>query len=121
VKGDGRNAKAICIQNSLQQAFEIAKKNPQKRRRLNLETIDQDVLEVLWVKAVAVCNLSFRLVECPEFRAFLIYLNSDITDVLAKNHSDVKKWVVRQFIEIKITIREGLHSARLKIHISLNL
>lgn len=58
-KGDGQDAKAQQIQQSIKQALEIAAANPQKRRRLDTDTIKQDKLEVLWVRAVAACNLHF--------------------------------------------------------------
>jgi hypothetical protein len=71
-KGNGRDAKTQQIQHSMEQAFAIAAANPQKRRRIDPETINQDELEVLYVRAIAAANLPFRLVECPEFRALLI-------------------------------------------------
>jgi hypothetical protein len=77
----------------------IAKANPQKRRRLNLLTLKQDNVKVLWVRAYI--NLPFRLVKYTEFYVFLIYLNTDVKYILAKSYIVVRKWVVRQYKGIK--------------------
>jgi hypothetical protein len=58
--GDGPDARAKRIQSSLETAFAIAEANPQKRHRLDPPTIKQDVIAVLWVRAVAACNLPTR-------------------------------------------------------------
>jgi hypothetical protein len=59
----------------------MAEENPRKRRRLNDqagESIDPDKLEVLYVRFITASSLPFRLVECPEFRALLTYINNYI-------------------------------------------
>jgi hypothetical protein len=121
IKGDERDAKATRIQQSMEQAFAIAAHNPHKRRKLDGETIKQDELEVLWVRAIVAANLPFRLVESPEFRAFLIYLNDEVTDTLPKNHTDIRKWVIRQYKSMKGMLKVAIRNARSKIHISLDL
>ncbi|OLL26463.1 putative AC transposase [Neolecta irregularis DAH-3] len=123
-KNDSRNAKAKSQQISLNQAFQIAKQNPQKRCRLDDgpgESINPDHLEVLFVKMIAACSLPFRIVECPEFRAFLYYLNVDIDTWLPGSHNTIKRWVIRQYKSQKERIKQHLHSARSKIHISCDI
>jgi hypothetical protein len=118
---DDRDSRAQQIQTSMEQTFAIAEAHPQKRRRLDPETIQQDRLEVLWVRAVASCNLSFRLVESTEFRAFLIYLNQEVENTLAKSHTDVQKWVIRQYEALKDIVKTSLHKALSKIHLCIDL
>jgi len=105
----------------MEQAFAITAANPQKRRRIDPESINQDELEVLYVRAIAATNLPFRLVECPEFCALLIYLNKDVGNTLAKSHTDVRKWVIRQYNGMKGIVRNSLYNAQSKIYISLDL
>jgi len=78
-----KEARAKNIQIDIARAIESAKENPHKRRRLNDSNkgnllLNGDVVKVLYVKFIFACNLPLRLVECPEFRAFLYYLNADI-------------------------------------------
>ena len=67
---------------NIEDAIASAVENPQKRRKLNKEEattdFNPDVAEILYIKFIAVCNQPLRLVECPEFRTFLFYLNKDI-------------------------------------------
>ena len=78
----------------MEQAFVITATNPQKRRRIDPETINQDELKVLYVRAIAAANLPFRLVKFPKFHALLIYLNKDVGNTLVKSHIDVRKCVI---------------------------
>ena len=89
-----RGVKAINIQKSIEQALAIAEANPTKRRRLNTDTIKQDKLEALQVHAIVSYNLSFRLVENLEFRAFIKYLNEDAELLLAQDYTQVRRQVI---------------------------
>jgi hypothetical protein len=78
----------------------VAEENPQKRRKLNdLDggdmPLDGDILEVLYVRFIAACNMPLRLVECPEFRALLSYLNKDVNRWLNHTHNTIRTWVIR--------------------------
>ena len=62
------------------------------------------------------------MVDNPEFRAFILYLNSEAEEFLAKGATDVRKWVMRQFKGLKkSTTIPVLRNARTKIHISCDL
>ena len=119
--GSARGVKVMNIQKSMEQALATAEANPTKRRRLDTDTIEQDKLEALWVRAIVSCNLSFRLVENVEFRAFIKYLNEDAELLLAQDHTQVRRWVIHQFNGMKVTIKATLQKARSKIHISCDL
>lgn len=119
-----RETRAINQQASIQYAMDIARENPQKRRRLNEnqgESIDPDQLEVLYVRWVSACSVSFRMVECPEFRALLYYVNKDIDTWLPGSHNTVQDWVVRQYETQKAKIKASLKKSKTKIHISCDL
>jgi dihydropteroate synthase len=62
------------------------------------------------------------LVSNPEFRAFILYLNAQAEEFLAKGASGVKRWVKRQYYTLKVsTIIPVLRKARTKIQISCDL
>jgi hypothetical protein len=65
--------------------------NPYKRRRLDAKEVSQDELETLWVRCLVSCNLSFNIVANPEFRAFVLYLNSTAKEFLTKGASGVRR------------------------------
>ena len=80
--------------------MEGTEENPQKRRKLvdsdgGAVPLNGDVIEVLYVKFISARNMPLRLVECPEFRAFLYYLNKDIDRWLPATHNTVRGWVLR--------------------------
>ena len=55
--------------------------HPQKRRKMHESdghSINPDMLEILWIQVVVACHFALRLVEIPQFRTFLLYLNKDI-------------------------------------------
>jgi hypothetical protein len=119
-----REARALNQQISIQQAMSIAQENPYKRRRLNDDSgssLDPDQLEVLYVKWVTACSVSFRMVECPEFRALFSYVNKDIDTWLPNSHNTIKEWVLRRFEDQKVKVKQSLNSSRTQIHISCDL
>lgn len=124
LKGAPRTAKVTTIRSILEQARVSAGENPRKRRRLNDQpgdSIDPDQLEALYVRFITACSLPFRLVECPEFRAFLAYLNSDIVTWLPDTHETIRKWTMRQYEGHKVKVKQRILSAKSKIHISCDL
>ena len=111
-------------QRSIESAMELAEARKQKRRRLDGGAggdLDPDVLEVLYTKFIVAHHESLRLVECPEFRAFLKYLNTETDAWLPEEHSTIKTWIIRQFNAQKVLTRAVLASALSTIHISCDL
>jgi hypothetical protein len=113
-------------QRSIEQALELAETQSFKRRKLNTtcsdgHSLDGGHLEVLYVKFLTACHLPLRLVECPEFRDLLNYINNDIDTWLPTSHTTVTHWVLRQFDSMKQQMKSRLHSARTDIHISCDL
>ena len=83
--------------------------------------LNSATIESLFMRWVALNNQALGLVECPEFRAFLTYLNSNINVYLANSHVTIGSWVLNQFKIEKERIRLRLHGSRSKIHISLDI
>ena len=113
-------------QRSIDYAFELSEKQAFKRRKLNTcastgESISGSHLEVLYIKFITACHLPLRLVECPEFRDLLNYINNDIDTWLPASHTTVTDWVLRQFSSMKESMKSRLQSAHTDIHISCDL
>lgn len=113
-------------QRSIEHALKLAEDQSFKRRRLNTtgsdgHSLDGGHLEVLYIKFLTACHLPLRLVECPEFRDLLNYVNNDIDTWLPTSHATITHWVLRQFNSMKEQIKSRLHSARTDIHISCDL
>ncbi|KAK2926570.1 HAT, C-terminal dimerization domain [Fusarium oxysporum f. sp. vasinfectum] len=113
--------KVTTIRTIIEQARVAAEENPRKRRRLNDQSgdsIEPDQLEALYVRFITACSLPFRLVECPEFRALLAYINNDIETWLPDTHDTVKTWIMRQYEcqkERKLELDDpGVHNVTLK-------
>ncbi|KPA35156.1 transposase [Fusarium langsethiae] len=99
-RGAPRTTKVTTIRTILERARAVAEENPHKRRRLNDQpgdSINPDQLEVLYVRFITACSLPFRLVECPEFRALLAYINKDVDTWLPDTHETIRKWIMRQY------------------------
>ncbi|KFA45512.1 hypothetical protein S40293_10332 [Stachybotrys chartarum IBT 40293] len=123
-RGAPRTAKVATIRTILEHARAMAEENPRKRRRLNDQTgesIDPDKLEVLYVRFITASSLPFRLVECPEFRALLTYINNDIDTWLPTSHETIRKWIMRQYADRKERVKQRIQSAKSRIHISCDL
>jgi hypothetical protein len=106
--------------------MESAINNLIKKRRLAEETpmekeLDRAVLESLYVKWISTDNKALCLVKCPEFRAFLTYLNSNVNTWLPSSHSTVGQWVLNQYAIEQDRIKQRLHGARFKIYCSLDI
>jgi hypothetical protein len=98
--------------------------HPQKRDKMHErdgDSINPDMLEILWIHVIVACHFALRLVEVPQFRAFLLYLNKEIECWLPNSHKKVRGWVIRQFRIQKENIKHMIQSARSKIHISCDL
>ena len=123
-RGAPRTSKVVNIRAIFEQARLTAEESPRKRRRLNNQAGDSivpDQLEALHVRFISAYSLPFCLVGCPEFRAFLLYLNDDIDTWLPGTHETVKKWIMRQFDAEKAKVKQRLQAAKSIIHISCDI
>lgn len=113
-------------QMSIQETINTAALNTAKRRKLAEEDItekklDGAVIEALYVKWVATDNQALGVVECPAFRSFLTYINSNTNVSLPSSRSTITEWVLRQFTLEKDRVKQRVQSARTKIHISCDI
>ena len=113
-------------QRSIEHALELSQNQSFKRRKLNTtnsdgNSLDGNHLEVLYIKFLTACHLPLRLVECPEFRDLLGYINDDVDTWLPSSHTTITHWVLRQFNSMKQQMKSRLHSACTDIHISCDL
>ena len=81
-------------QRSIEHALELSENQSFKRRKLNTyggtgQSISGGHLEVLYIKFITACHLPLRLVECPEFRDLLNYINNDIDTWLPTSHTTI--------------------------------
>jgi hypothetical protein len=88
-------------QRSIEHALELSQNQSFKRRKLNTtnsdgNSLDGNHLEVLYIKFLTACHLPLRLVECPEFRDLLGYINDDVDTWLPSSHTTITHWVLRQ-------------------------
>ena len=121
-----KDIRATQQQINISDALTTAETNPRmKRRRMNdynpVSDLHPDVLEVLYVKFIATCNVPLRLVESPEFRALLSYINPDIETWLPDSHNTIREWVMKQYLDQKRRMKQRLQSSRTKIHIACDL
>ena len=113
-------------QQSIEDALELSESQSFKRRKLNTcgstgQSISGGHLEVLHVKFITACHLPLRLVECPEFRDLLNYINNDIDTWLPASHTTITEWVLRQFSAMKESMKSRLQRARTDIHLTCDL
>src|SRR6266536_4066875 len=100
-------------QRSIKHALELSENQSFKRRKLTTygstgQSISGSHLEVLYIKFITACHLPLRLVECPEFRDLLNYINNDIDTWLPTSHTTITDWVLRQFSTMKENMKSRL-------------
>jgi hypothetical protein len=78
-------------------------------------------VEVLFVKLITTGNLPLQLVQLPEFRDFIYYLNPDVEIWLPTSHQTIKTWLMRQYDIEKINIKSKIKGALTQIHLTTDL
>jgi hypothetical protein len=83
--------------------------------------IRQELLDEALVTLIAVRNLSFRVVEWPEFHAVFKIANPMMDSYFISAHSTVPKKIEKQWYTQKDIVRKKLQSAISSIHLSLDI
>jgi hypothetical protein len=83
--------------------------------------LNQDAIDEALVSLIVVRNLSFRLVESPEFHALCRVLNPESYGYIITAHSSVPKKIERSWQAQKDVVRKKLQSALSSIHLSLDI
>jgi hypothetical protein len=85
------------------------------------KVLNQDVIDEALVSLIVVRNLSFRLVESPEFHALCRVLNPESYDYIITSHSSIPRKIERSWQTQKDIVRKKLQSALSSIHLSLDI
>ena len=85
------------------------------------DQLDQALLNEALVSLVTQANLSFRIVESPEFQSFCQILNPAAKDYLTTAHSTVRSLAETMWQSQKDLLRKRVQSALSSIHISLDI
>jgi hypothetical protein len=83
--------------------------------------VRQEVINEALVTLIIVRNLSFRLVEWPEFHALCRVLNPMSGGYLISAHSTIPRRIETQWFTQKDIVRKKLQSAISNIHLSLDI
>jgi hypothetical protein len=83
--------------------------------------LDQDMIYEALVSLIVVGNLSFRMVERPEFHTFCQLLNPKANTVIPTTHSTIGRKIDQAFQTHKDSIRKKLQSALSSIHLSVDI
>jgi hypothetical protein len=83
--------------------------------------LNQQVLNQALVNLIVVRNLSFRIVESPEFHAFCQALNPESVNYITTAHSAVSKSIQESFQSQKDIVRKEVQSALTDIHLSIDV
>lgn len=76
------------IQDALKRATKSSAESKRRRIYTELNTEQLKQLVVIWL---ASCSVSFRIVENIHFRNLLIFLNSDVKEILPESHKTIRK------------------------------
>lgn len=104
---------------------QLQQHTPQAITDSELSEIDkQRILEkkfyTAFVAFLVCCQQAFRIVENPWFLGLLATL-SNLLYLLPKSHGNAREWVVSSYAKNKAKIKNALHTARSKIHLSFDL
>ena len=83
--------------------------------------LNQLVITEALITLIVVRNLSFCLVEWPEFHTLCQALNPECKGMITTAHSTVKVQVSKAWTKHKDVVRRELQSALSRIHISLDI
>ena len=82
--------------------------------------LDSVILRGLWLDLITAKSLSLRLVESPELRALLHYVNPYANKLLPIAHSTIKMDLLADFNDKKVRIKQALREAISRIHFSFD-
>ena len=83
--------------------------------------LDQDIINEALITLIIVQNVSFRIVESPEFHVFCQVLNPQSHGFVTTAHSQIGRKIRELWQTHKDTIRKKLQSALSRIHLSVDI
>jgi hypothetical protein len=118
------NKKQEIVNQQLRQLYRQAKTNG-NAEEFSLEVLetsfDQSILLETLITLIVVRNLSFTIVEWPEFHVFCQVLNKGCQGKITTTHSTVRIKVEEAWKRHKDVVRRTLQAALSHVHISLDI
>src|SRR5271170_1994853 len=108
----------------LQQLYQKAEASDQTK---NFDTymlqkiLNKDLINEALVSLITVRNLSFRMVEWPEFRILCQLLNPESDNCITTAHSEIRKMIYNSWQSKQDIVRKKLQSALSSIHLSVDI
>jgi hypothetical protein len=112
------------VNKQLRQLYQQAKANSEKDEfdtEILEACLDTSVITEALITLIVVRNLSFALVEWPEFHTFCQVLNRASEGKITTSHSGVANKVKEAWDKHKDAVRRALQAALSHIHISLDI
>lgn len=85
------------------------------------KVLDKEVITEALATLVLSRNLSFRVVEWPEFHAFCQTLNPEVEGYITTAHSEIRKKIKALYDCRKDSIRKSLQSSISKVHLAVDV
>jgi hypothetical protein len=85
------------------------------------KALQRSVITEALITLIVVRNLSFCIVEWPEFQTFCQVINPEVKGIIPTTHSTIRNWTYNTFIRYKDVVVRLLQSAASSIHISLDI
>jgi hypothetical protein len=106
----------------MEESLITTEERPHLRRCLNgpRQNIQGDPLEVIFVRMIISNSLLLCLVESPEFRDFIYYLNKEADTFLPGSHGTIQDWIIRQRDAQKEHQKQRLYNARGIIYLAID-
>ena len=79
-----------------------------------------DRFRILLLRLFVYCQLSFNLIECPEFRELLLYIQPTI-DRYLPGRTAIASWATDEFDQGVEVVKQAISQAKSRIHISFDI
>ena len=89
----------------------LPREEPQQQYSALYTTINMDRFRILLLRLFTYCQLSFNLVERPEFRELLLYIQPTIDRYLL-GRTTISSWVVDEFDNGSDAVKSAISKAR---------
>lgn len=84
-------------------------------------TINVERFRLLFIRLFTHCQVSFSIVERPEFQELLLYIQPSIERYLVESHKTIGNWVIDEFKKGQVALKEVLARAKSRVHISFDI
>lgn len=88
-----------------------------KERQILKGVLDQRRIREALIHLIVRRSLPQTITEWPEFIAFCASLNSEATEVVARSHSSIHRYIEKSFFKHRSEVRRAISKARSRIHL----